>query len=685
MKNKLKYEKSLYLLQHADNPVNWFPWGKDAFSEAKSQNKPIFLSIGYSSCHWCHVMAHESFENDEIAEIINKLFIPIKVDREERPDIDSVYMLAIQVMTGHGGWPLTAFLTPTGKPFFGGTYFPPDDRPGHVGIKKILRSVSSAYHQNINEITEYTEKLIKTIQKMQDETRYQETIQDDILTKGMQSFTNSFDHNHGGTGYQPKFPQPPLYEFLLKYHLREKNQQAYKMTDITLKKMQEGGIYDQIGGGFHRYSTDMSWTVPHFEKMLYDNALLIKLYTHAYQINPNEFFRETVTQTLDYVIREMMSKSGGFYSSQDADSDGTEGKFFVWSLHEINSILEPELSEIAKTYFNITAQGNFEGFNILTKRVPIDQVAAKFGITRDECKLKIIEIEKILFQKRKMRVHPLCDTKIIASWNGLMLSAFAEAGIVFKCPEYIQIAKKNANFLLSNMVADNDIYRIYNEPTQFPSIKGYLEDYAFIVSSLFTLHEVTLETKWLKQAINLGNQMIALFWDNEKKCFKDTNYNHEILFANSQTTDGNVLPSSDAVATEILIKMAILLNNDDLRQMAQDSINSKYLQLIESPLSNVSWLSTIDSFLSMPTEILIIGDKEKSKELLQSIYHSYLPNRLIIGLRSDQELPFKSPLFTNKTQINDLPTAFVCQNYVCDTPTNDPIQLQSTIFKESNV
>jgi len=684
MENKLKYEKSLYLLQHADNPVSWFPWGKDAFNEAKSQNKPIFLSIGYSACHWCHVMAHESFENNEIAEIINKLFIPIKVDREERPDIDSVYMLAIQVMTGQGGWPLTAFLTPTGKPFFGGTYFPPDDRPGHVGIKKILKSVSSAYHHNINEITKYTEKLTETIQKMQKETHYKETIQDDILTEAMQAFANSFDPKYGGIGYQPKFPQPPLYEFLLRYHLRENNQQAYNMTDITLSKMKEGGIYDQIGGGFHRYSTDMSWTVPHFEKMLYDNALLVKLYTHAYQIKPNKSFKKTVTQTLDYVIREMMSESGGFYSSQDADSDGIEGKFFAWNLHEINSILDPELSEIAKTYFSITQQGNFEGFNILTQRVPIDQVATKIGITVDECERKLTQIEKILFEKRKMRVHPLCDTKIIASWNGLMLSAFAEAGIVFKRPEYIQIAKKNADFLLSNMIVNNDIYRIFNEPSNHLSIEGYLEDYAFIISAFFTLHEVTLETKWLKLAIDLGDQMISLFWDSEKKYFKDTNYNHEILFASPQTTDGNVLPSSDSVATEILIKMALLLDNNNLRKMAKESVDSKYLQLIESPLSNVSWLSTIDSFLSMPTEILIIGDKENSKKLLDSAYYSYLPNRLIIGLRNDKELPFESPLFINKTQHHNLPTAFVCHNYVCDTPTNDPIQLQSTIFKESN-
>ena len=510
MPNRLNNETSPYLLQHANNPVDWYPWGPEALERASAEDKPILLSVGYSACHWCHVMERESFENDDIARQMNESFISVKVDREERPDIDSIYMTAVQAMTGRGGWPMTVFLTPDGKPFYGGTYFPPQDRGGMPGFPRVLEAMADAYRENRDAVDSATNGLLEQMRRVSAfSPRGDRLVAPDDLSRAFTGLASQFDDRHGGLGMEPKFPQPMVYEFLLRYYARTGDLQALRIVELTLDRMALGGIYDQLGGGFHRYSTDAFWLVPHFEKMLYDNALLAKLYLHAYQATGKPLYRRVVEETLAYVTREMTDPSGGFYSAQDADSEGEEGKYFVWRPEHLVRILGRDDAEIVNRYYGVTEVGNFEGRSILHVTESLSDLARELGMSEDELTEVIDRSRARLLEERALRVKPGLDDKVITSWNGLMMGAFSEAAAVLDRPDYAAIAAKNASFLLGALTRDGRLLRSYKDGRA--GGQGFLEDYAFVVSGLLSLHEASFEERWLREAIALTRDIVAFF------------------------------------------------------------------------------------------------------------------------------------------------------------------------------
>ena len=540
MPNRLINETSPYLLQHANNPVDWYPWGQEALDRAKAEDKPILLSVGYSACHWCHVMERESFEDPQTAKMMNDNFVSIKVDREERPDIDSIYMTAVQALTRQGGWPMTVFLTPDGKPFYGGTYFPPEDRHGMPGFRTVLSAMSSAYHDKRDEVITATNQLVQHMQQESQSARNLDPLTTDVMYQAYRGIAGQFDDINGGMGVQPKFPQPMTYEFLLRTYLRSQDAQAFEIVELTLDRMAFGGIYDQIGGGFHRYSTDAFWLVPHFEKMLYDNALLVKLYLHAYQVTGNPLYRRIVEETLDYVVREMTDSSGGFYSAQDADSEGVEGKFFVWTSEQIIEVLGEEDATPFIRYYGVTKDGNFEGSNILHVNVDPATVAREAELTIEALDNLISRSSARLLEARDKRIHPQRDDKILTAWNGLMLRAFAEASGVLSRSDYAEVAIQNAKFLLESLRPEGRLLRTYkaspapNQGNGQAKLNGYLEDYSFLIDGLIVLHEVTFDERWLREAISLGKDMVDLFWDEALGQFYDTGHDHEELIGMSK-------------------------------------------------------------------------------------------------------------------------------------------------------
>ena len=506
MPNRLIDETSPYLLQHAHNPVDWYPWGEEALERAEREDMPILLSVGYSACHWCHVMERESFEDAEIAALMNDNFICIKVDREERPDIDSIYMMAVQALTGQGGWPMTVFMTPDGKPFYGGTYFPPEDRGGLPAFPRLVEALAAAYRTRRGDVTRTTSQLVQRMRQLSGGMAGIEPLTVDVLQSAKRSVSSQFDGRHGGVGLQPKFPQPMTYEFLLRHHDRTQDPESLEMVELTLTRMAEGGIYDQIGGGFHRYSTDTYWLVPHFEKMLYDNALLARLYLHAYQVTGDPLYRRVVEETLDYMAREMTDPAGGFYSAQDADSEGVEGKFFVWRPEEVIDLLGKDEGDLFNSYYGVTRKGNFEGRSILH----VAKAAAR-GMSEEELQGTLRRWKKRLLAARSERVAPGLDDKVLTSWNGLAMRAFAEAGGAFGRRDYVEKANRNAKFLLGTLVRDGRLLRTYRSGEA--KLNGYLEDYAFLIDGLLSLHEATLDGRWLAESISLGEAMVDLFWE----------------------------------------------------------------------------------------------------------------------------------------------------------------------------
>ena len=505
MANRLVHESSPYLQQHAHNPVDWYPWGEEALRRAQEEDKPILLSIGYSACHWCHVMERESFEDPEIARLMNESFVNIKVDREERPDLDAVYMQAVQAMTGRGGWPMTMFLTPEGKPFYGGTYFPPEDRPGMVGFPRLLEVVATAYGQSRHEVEHAAEQLRDRLQRMaQAPPSGSATLRQEVLQDALANIYPQFDQRQGGLEGAPKFPQPMLYEFLLRYHHRTGNPEALSMVERTLEHMAWGGIYDQVGGGFHRYSTDEKWLVPHFEKMLYDNALLARLYLHAYQITGRPLFRKVVEETLDYVLREMTDQAGGFYSTQDADSPDGEGTYYLWRPEEVIRVLGEEEGELVCRYFDVTPSGNFEGQSILHIAKAPPDLAAELGIEETDLQSRVQQARSELLEARAQRVPPSRDDKVLTGWNGLMLRALAEATAVLGRDDYEQAAVRNASFILEHLRQGEALLRVCKDGQA--KVPGYLEDYACFIDGLLALHEATFDPRWLRGGPDPGRR-----------------------------------------------------------------------------------------------------------------------------------------------------------------------------------
>ncbi|HEX9423588.1 MAG TPA: thioredoxin domain-containing protein, partial [Pyrinomonadaceae bacterium] len=529
--NRLINETSPYLLQHAHNPVDWFPWGEEAFEIARREQKPILLSIGYSACHWCHVMEHESFENEAIANLMNENFVNIKVDREERPDLDQIYMNAVQMMTHQGGWPMTVFLTPEAVPFYAGTYFPPEDRYNMPGFPRVLISVADAYRERPGDVQQTAASVLSELKRSTTTVESGELLSIELLDAAYRGIVKNYDSTNGGFGGAPKFPPAMTLEFLLHTFYRTANDQALEIVSNTCGKMARGGIYDQLGGGFHRYSTDAGWLVPHFEKMLYDNALLASLYLHYYQVSRDEAARAGAEGILDYVVREMTDATGGFYSTQDADSEGVEGKFFVWSLDEIKQILGERDAGIFADYYNITSGGNFEGENILNVTRGLSEIAAAGRVTVEELSRTLEQSRKALFEAREKRVKPARDEKILTAWNGLMLASFAEAAAVLNRSDYLAVAKQNARFILNNLRRDRLLLRTYKDGQA--KLNAYLEDYAFFIDGLLTLFETTGELQWLEEARSLTATMIEEFWDDEEGGFFYTGRSHEDLIVRS--------------------------------------------------------------------------------------------------------------------------------------------------------
>ena len=675
MPNRLINETSPYLLQHAHNPVDWYPWGPEALERAKVEDKPILLSVGYSACHWCHVMEKESFENRRIAELMNESFVSIKVDREERPDVDSIYMSAVQAMTGSGGWPMTVFLTPEGKPFYGGTYFPPEDRGGMPGFPRVLQSLADAYREKRSEVILTTDKLVQQMQQMASTAPSVDPLTTDVLHQSYRSIASEFDDKYGGVGMQPKFPQPMTYEFLLRHHLRFQNPRALEIVELTLDRMAMGGIYDQLGGGFHRYSTDTFWLVPHFEKMLYDNALLVKLYVHAYQVTRKPLYKTVVEETLGYVVREMTDSAGGFYSAQDADSEGVEGKYFVWRPEEVIEALGKADGEIVNRYFGVTKVGNFEGQSILNVTADSNAAARESGMSEEEFAEMLGRSRARLLEIRQRRIRPERDDKVLTAWNGLMLGAFAEAGAVLERSDYTAVAERSAGFLLDSLRKDERLLRAYRNGQS--KLKGYLEDYAFLISGLISLHEATFEGRWLREAVDLGQSMVDLFWDEPSGQFYDTGRDHEELVIRPRDITDNAIPSGSSMAADVLLRLSVITGDPEYERRALTALRSARELMARFPTGAGHWLCALDFYLSPTKEIAIVGDRGKpaTQALASEVYRRFLPNRVLMGQNEGDDTLNGLPLVDGRGKLEGRATAYVCENYVCQLPVNDPAAL----------
>ncbi len=664
MSNRLLNETSPYLLQHADNPVDWYPWGEEALAKAKAEDKPIFLSIGYSACHWCHVMAHESFADEEVAAILNEHFVSIKVDREERPDLDHIYMSAVQAMTGSGGWPMSVFLTPEGEPFYGGTYFPPTPRYGMPSFRQVLTAVANGWQNRRRELVASGQRLVEALKQQSaiSEGVKREGVKRETLGAAFENLWRGFDRVRGGWGSAPKFPQPMALEFLLRHHHVTNDPLALKMASQTLEAMARGGMYDQLGGGFHRYSVDEHWLVPHFEKMLYDNAQLARVYLHAWQVTGEPFYRAIAEETLDYVMREMTDSAGGFYSTQDADSEGEEGKFFLWTSAEIRELLGAEAEAFMAAY-GVTEAGNFEGRNILHFVWHLGQ------------RSELAQARRRLFAAREQRVHPGRDEKVLTSWNGLMLAAFAEAARALGRDDYWQVARRNADFLLRELRTDDGrLWHAWKNPAG-GYLNGYLEDYTHLIEGLLELYQTTFEPRWYQAAHELAEVMIARFSAPDGGFF-DTSDDHERLITRPRELQDNAVPSGNAMAAFVLLRLAGLAVEPHYAELAHRSLEPMQPLLARYPLGFAQWLIALDYVLSHPREVAIIGHPEapETRALLDACTTGYRPHQ-IVALGDPAEAP-AVPLFQDRDQIEEQATAYVCVDLTCRPPVTDPEALQ---------
>ncbi len=678
-KNRLIHETSPYLLQHAHNPVDWYPWGEEAFQTAKAENKPILLSIGYSACHWCHVMEHESFENEKIAELMNKLFVNIKVDREERPDLDEIYMNAVQMLTGRGGWPMTVFLTPQGRPFYGGTYFPPEDRHGMPGFPKVLLALAQAYREKPQDVEKSVEQIYAALQRLSHSQESQQPLSGEIVARGAEQVAQAYDPEHGGLGQAPKFPHPGVYELFLRHYRHSKDRRFLEMVIHTAIKMAEGGIYDHLGGGFHRYSVDEKWLVPHFEKMLYDNAQLVRINAHLYTVTGDGFFRTVVEETVDYLLREMFQPEGGFYSTQDADSEGEEGKFFVWTLEEANQVLGEEAGEIFARLYDVTELGNFEGKNILHPILNFDQAAKLFKRPVGEVEALVRDSKRKLFEEREKRIKPFRDEKFITSWNGLMLSGLAEAIKVSPRPACAEAAQRTVDFIFRKMFRDGRLLHTYKDGTA--KLLGYLDDYAFLGVGLLDLYESIFDRSALDRAIQLTDTMIREFWDDIDGAFFYTGKSHEQLISRTKPAFDASIPSGNAVAAELLLRVHHYTGEEDYLKRGETILRSYVKGMETQPFGFSRMLCALDFYSEKPKEIVVIGNAQDATTtgLLEQIHHLYLPNKTLQLFGSDEPLERASPLLEGKKQLDGKPTVYVCHNSTCSRPVTEWPELKTLL------
>ena len=672
--NRLINETSPYLLQHAYNPVDWYPWSDEAFERAKKEDIPIFLSIGYSTCHWCHVMEHESFENEEIAGIMNDHFISIKVDREHRPDVDNVYMTAVQMMTGSGGWPLSVFLTPEGQPFFGGTYFPPEDMYGRRGFKSLLLIIADAWKNRRDELVGSAGKISDVLAR-QDERPAAQDLSADILKGAFFSFANTFDTTYGGFGRAPKFPQPSNLSMLLTYWHRTGEGRALEMVEKTLSAMADGGIYDHLGGGFHRYSTDAVWLVPHFEKMLYDQALLSKAYLQSYQITGNQRYATIAREIFEYVLRDMTDPKGGFYSAEDADSEGKEGTFYLWEPDQIQSIIGAESAKIFNEHYGVTKRGNFEhGKSILNISKSLEQL-------QDELKLKRSKIEDILakarqklFEVRAKRPRPHRDEKIITAPNGFMISSLALGGRVLDEEKYTSAARHAAKFVLTQLQKNGRLMRYYANGRAVEL--GFLNDYAFMITGLCDLYEADFDARWLAEAKRLAEQMIELFGDRKGGGFFLAANDAQRLIPRSKPAYDGSVPSGNSVAALALLRLGQATMEPKFIDHASKTLQCFSGQLRQSPTSLTYMLMALDFHLGPRQEIVIAGDSnaDDTKQMLKAVRSRFLPNAVVLLHQTGPDgkaIKKIIPFLAGQKPIDEKATAYVCENYVCKQPIND--------------
>jgi uncharacterized protein len=659
--NRLAEETSPYLLQHAHNPVDWYPWGEEAFARARREDKPILLSVGYSACHWCHVMERESFEDPETARLMNEQFVSVKVDREERPDVDQIYMQAVQAMTGHGGWPMTVFLTPDGMPFYGGTYFPPVPRHGMPAFSQLLEVIADAWRTRRGEVLRSSTEIASELGRGERLRASAQLLTEEVLFSAFHGIRPQSDESQGGLGGAPKFPQPMIWEFVLRFWKRTGNGEAAAMVRTTLTRMARGGIYDQLGGGFHRYSVDARWLVPHFEKMLYDNGQLASLYLGAWLAFGDPEYRRVCEETLDYILREMTDPQGGFYSAQDADSEGEEGKFFVWTAEEIRAVLGPDADE-ALRYWGVDRGPNFEGKSILW--VPGEPDPDRIASGRQR-----------LWEARERRVHPGRDDKVLAAWNGLACRAFAQAGRALGRPDYVATAVRNAEFVLGDMREDGRLLRSWT--TGRAKLKGYLEDYAMVAAALLDVYEATFEPRWLEEARGLGEAMLRLFWDDGVEGFYDTGSDHEPLIVRPRNLFDNAVPSGSSVAIETLLRLKVFTGEARYEAKALAALRAMADLMARHPTAVGHFLCALDFHLGPVVEVALVAPPGDGLEgLLGEVFGRYLPNRVVVGMQEgDGTAATGIPLLEGRRPVAGRPTAYVCRNYACDLPATDPATL----------
>jgi uncharacterized protein YyaL (SSP411 family) len=686
--NRLINESSPYLLQHAHNPVDWYPWGNEAFERAKKEDKPIFLSIGYSTCHWCHVMEHESFENEQIAKIMNEHFVNIKVDREQRPDVDKIYMSAVQLMTGSGGWPLSVFLTPDGKPFYGGTYFPPNDMFGRPGFERLLLAIADAWKNRHAELVDSAGKLGNFLASSAGPTE-KEKLSLEMLEGGFNYLRNTFDARYGGFGRAPKFPQPTNLSFLLYYWQRTDAEQALQMVEKTLDAMAKGGMYDHIGGGFHRYSTDGRWLVPHFEKMLYDQALISKAYLQAHQATKNKEYARIAEEIFDYVLRDMTDAKGGFYSAEDADSEGKEGTFYLWEPKEVESILDVDEAKIFNAYYGVTEKGNFEeGKTILNVAISKEQLTEK--LQKDPITIENIlaEARSKIFDEREKRIRPHRDDKVITGWNGLMISSLAYGGAVLQEQKYTNAAERASQFVLSTLHKEGRLMRYYRDGRVVGP--GFLDDYAFMIMGLVDLYEFTFDAEWLIQANKLADEMIKLFADEEHGGFYLTGMDGEKLIARTKPDSDGAIASGNSVAALALLRLGRINMNQQYTEQATKTLETFSKQMQQSPGYSSVMLMALNFWLGPTQEIVIAGETNAAdtKEMIELVRSKFLPNAVVLfhgtgeaGKTTEKLVPF----LKGQVAIDDKATAYVCENYVCNQPVTTREELSKMLAGSSGV
>jgi uncharacterized protein YyaL (SSP411 family) len=682
MPNRLINETSPYLLQHAHNPVNWYAWGAEALMKAQAEDKPIFLSIGYAACHWCHVMAHESFEDASIAARLNDNFVCIKVDREERPDLDAIYMSAVVALTGQGGWPLSAFLTPQGEPFFGGTYFPPSPRHGLPGFNELLENVIQAYQQHRTEIFTSAQKLTHHLQEQaQWKTAPTSALQPDLLKQSTNALIASYDRKFGGWGRAPKFPSAMTLEFLMRQAARG-NAEAARVAVFSMRAMQRGGMYDVIGGGFHRYSTDERWLIPHFEKMLYDNALLSQVYLHAYQFNGDARLRQTAEETLDFILRELRNPQGGFYSSLDADSEGEEGTFYIWTRDELQNTLNPEDFALLNGCFSLPPAGNFEGKLVLQRPAEDDDLAAALALSADELRLRLHRVQIQLLAVRSRRTRPQTDDKVLTGWNGLALTAFAQAARALQRPDYLLAAQENAAFILNNLRSQGKLHRSWRSgQARNPAV---LEDYAALIIGLLELYQSDFNNHWFQQAKMLVEEMVHLFGDESGGYF-DAQTSSEGLLLRPKEVQDNATPCGNALAAQAELLLAALDGESNRSENALRMLSSLQDNLIRHPNAFAFWLQALDFFIGPVQQAALIwqpGD-ETWQTYVRQLYRGYHPNRIIAGAAYP---PSKGvPALLNQRTTAEKPTAvYMCEGFACKLPAFTPEELEKQLQAAEN-